>query len=104
MSTHKLPDQAPRTLERAFGQNLDRAALEALAIEGYRSAKLTVGEVARVLGLSTSLAAQEWLAEHGFAANYSLDDLEADRESLQFSRETVGIVVNKPPSKSSPII
>jgi predicted HTH domain antitoxin len=82
MSTLHLPNEASATLERAFGPNLDRAALEALAIEGYRAAKLTAGEVARVLGLETSLAAQTWLAEHGVEANYSIEDLRADRENL----------------------
>ena len=75
-----LPREASRTLERAFGGNLDRAALEALAIEGYRM--LSASEVARVLGLETSLAAQKWLTEHGVEANSSLDDLERDRETL----------------------
>jgi hypothetical protein len=82
MSIFHLPIEASETLERAFGPNLDRAALEALAIEGYREAKLTSGEVARVLGLETSLAAQAWLAAHGVEANYSIKDLHADRESL----------------------
>ena len=82
MSTLHLPSEASETLERAFGSNLDRAALEALAIEGYRTAKLTAGEVARVIGLETSLAAQKWLADHGVEANYSLEDLRADREDL----------------------
>jgi len=70
------------TLERAFGPELDRAALEALAIEGYRTARLTAGEVAKVLGLETSIQAQAWLARRGVEANYPLDDLVADRESL----------------------
>jgi predicted HTH domain antitoxin len=82
MSTLHLPNEASETLERAFGPNLDRAALEALAIEGYRMAKLTAGEVARVLGLETSLAAQTWLASHGVEANYSMEDLTADRNNL----------------------
>lgn len=82
MSTLKLPDEASQTLGRAFGHDLDRAALEALAIEGYRSAKLSVGEVAHVLRLETSLTAQKWLTEHGVEPNYSLDDLLTDREDL----------------------
>ena len=82
MSTVHLPNEASETLERAFGPNLDRAVLEALTIEGYRAAKLSAGEVARVLGLETSLAAQKWLADHGVEANYSIEDLHADRENL----------------------
>ena len=44
MSTLNLPLDASQTLQRAFGPDLDRAAVEALAIEGYRTAKLTAGE------------------------------------------------------------
>jgi predicted HTH domain antitoxin len=82
MATLNLPLDATETLQRAFGPDLDRAAVEALAIEGYRTAKLTAGEVARILGLDTSLAAQSWLAQHGVELNYSAEDLQADRESL----------------------
>ena len=82
MSSLNLSTDASQTLQRAFGQDLDRAALEALAFEGYRTARLTAGEVARVLGLETSIAAQAWLAQHGVELNYSLDDLHADREAL----------------------
>lgn len=82
MSTLNLSTQASQTLKRAFGPDLDRAAIEALAVEGYRAGKLTAGEVARVLGLETSIAAQEWLARRGVELNYSLEDLCADRETL----------------------
>ncbi|RJP37984.1 MAG: UPF0175 family protein [Phycisphaerales bacterium] len=77
-----LPSTCEETLKRAFGADLDQAALEALAIEGYRTAKLTAGEVARILGLDTSIAAQEWLAQRGIPLNYALEDLEADRHTL----------------------
>lgn len=82
MSTLNLPSDASQTLKRAFGPDLDRAAVEALAIEGYRTGRLTAGEVARILGLETSIAAQAWLSQHGVEHNYSLDDLEADRAAL----------------------
>lgn len=71
------------TLRRAFGDRLDSAALEALAIEAYRSAKLTAGEVAILLGLETSIAAQAWLAQRGIPLNYSIEDLDADRIALE---------------------
>ncbi len=82
MATLNLPSDASQTLQRAFGPDLDRAAVEALAIEGYRTARLTAGEVARILGLETSIAAQTWLARHGVELNYSAEDLQADRETL----------------------
>ncbi len=82
MIAFNVPSSIEPTLRRAFGDDLDRAALEALAIEGYRSAKLTAGEVATLLGLETSIQAQDWLARRGIALNYALDDLQADREAL----------------------
>lgn len=82
MSTLHLTFEASETLRRAFGPDLDRAAVEALAIEGYRTAKLSAGEVARILGLETSLAASAWLSQHGIELNYTLDDLNDDRKSL----------------------
>lgn len=82
MTTLNVPVMIADTLRRAFGPDLDRAAVEALAMEGYRNGKFSCGDVAAVLGFSTSLEAQRWLAERGVPLNYTLDDLEADRASL----------------------
>lgn len=82
ISTPALSQEAQAALQQAFGPDLQRAALEALAIEGYRTGRLTAGEVARILGLETSISAQAWLAEQGVDHNYSLDDLESDRAAL----------------------
>jgi len=82
MQTLKISPQAAQTLERVFGPDLDRSAVEALAIEGYRTAKLTAGEVAKVLGLETSIEAYAWLGRHGVGVNYSLEDLAEDRATL----------------------
>ena len=82
MARLNVPVDASETLRRAFGTDLDRAALEALAIEGYRTARLTAGEVARVLGLETSIAAQTWLAQRGVEPNYDADDFKADIDDL----------------------
>lgn len=82
MVAFNIPPSIEPTLRRAFGDDLQRAAIEALAIEAYRSAKLSVGEIATLLGLETSLQAQAWLASRGVAMNYSLSDLESDRAAL----------------------
>jgi len=82
MQTLQVTAEIGETLRRAFGQDLDRAAIEALAIEGYRSARLSAGEVARILGLATSIEAVDWLAHRGVPMNYSLEDLEKDRAAL----------------------
>jgi predicted HTH domain antitoxin len=79
--TIELPETSERTLEQAFGKDLNRAALEALAIEGYRTGKLSIGEVARVLEMG-AIEAQVWLGKRGVPMNYSLEDLSTDRKTL----------------------
>ena len=82
MQVQSNTPEVEQTLQRAVGEDLNRAALESLAIEGYRTGKLTAGEVAKIVGLDTSLEAQDWLAQRGLPLNYSLEDLEADRAAL----------------------
>lgn len=62
--------------------DLSRAALEALAIESYRSERLSLGAVAEMLGLSV-LEAEEFLKRRRVDLRYTLDDFEADRASLK---------------------
>ena len=82
MTVVHLPGASAAAFQRAFGEDLDRAALEALTIEGYRTGKLSLGEVTQVLELETTIAAQQWLGERGVLLNYSLSELEADRATL----------------------
>lgn len=77
-----IPDDKEPTLRRAWGADLDRAALEALLIEGYRTGKLSAAEVGRLLELDDRWAVNQWLAEHNVPLNYSRDDLDADRRTL----------------------
>lgn len=76
-----IPHDVEETLRAAWG-DLDRAATEALIIESYRTGKLSIGEVARLLGVPTRFDAEQWLGRRGVNWNYSLEDLEADRETL----------------------
>ncbi len=78
-----IPDEAERLLREAFGVSLDRATLEALAIEGYRSGKFGVPQVRQVLGLADRWEAERWLGERGVSMNYTLEDLEDDRASIE---------------------
>lgn len=77
-----IPQDAEQALRDAWGSDLDRAALEALVIEGYRSGKFGGGMVRRLLGLESRWDAERWLAERGVCLNYTLPDLEADRRTL----------------------
>ncbi|MDX2199065.1 MAG: UPF0175 family protein [Phycisphaerae bacterium] len=78
----KIPDEAEQTLRQAWGDTLDRAALEALAIEGYRTGRLSSAEVGDLLGLADRWTVARWLGERHVPLNYTADDLEADRRTL----------------------
>ncbi len=51
----ELPDDIAEALRSS---DLSRSALEAIAIEGYRSEKLGRGQVQRILGFSTPIEGQ----------------------------------------------
>ena len=53
-----IPKGIEAQLEAAFGHDLAKAALEALAIEGYRTERLSLGQVAELLSVSTAEADQ----------------------------------------------
>ena len=78
----EISDDAHRALNEAWGQDLSRAALEALSIEGYRTGKLSRHDVQTLLGFQNRWETEEWLGSHGVCMNYSLEDLEADRATL----------------------
>ncbi len=77
-----ISPEAEVALRNALGSDLGQQALEALAIEGYRSGKLSSAEVGRLLGLVDRWATNKWLADRNVPLNYSIDDLEADRRTL----------------------
>jgi predicted HTH domain antitoxin len=60
-----------------------RAALEALAIEGYRAGELSESEVREMLGYETRMEVHALLRQHDVYLHYSPDDLEEDRESAR---------------------
>jgi predicted HTH domain antitoxin len=75
--TLDIPDEIGAALAAA-GQDVSRAALEAIALEGYRSDRLTSAEVRRLLGFETRMEVDEFLKRHGADMHYTLDDLEND--------------------------
>ncbi len=60
------------------GQDLARTLLEAIALEGYRSGKLTEAEVRQLLGYQTRMEVDGFLKEHGIYLEYTLEDLERE--------------------------
>ncbi len=64
--------------------NLSRTALEAIALEGYRSDRLTGFQVMEMLDLETRLELDAFLKAHHIDLEYSFEDLERERIDLDF--------------------
>lgn len=74
----------PGELLSALGiseRDLSRTALEALALEAYRTRKISAAQLRRLLGLPTRMAVDAFLKEHGVELEYGLEDLERDRDT-----------------------
>jgi hypothetical protein len=78
--TLDIPDELAAQIVSG-GESLSRAALEALAVEGYRTERLSEFEIRRLLGYETRMEVHAFLKEHGAWLHYSAADLERDRES-----------------------
>lgn len=79
--TVRIPDDLVDRLGTAG--ELERRALEALALEEYKRGHLTKPELRRLLGFGTRDALDGFLKAHDVFEPYSLDDLERDREDLK---------------------
>ncbi len=74
----------PEDVAKVFlnnGENLEREVLEATAIKGYREGKLSHAQVGRMLNFSR-FETDDFLKAHDVALNYSIEDLEQDRQTL----------------------
>ena len=78
--TFDLPENVEGELRRQLG-DLGQAAKEALAVESYRQGKISLGQLADMLGMAV-IAADRWLAARHVAIGYSRGDLEEDRKTL----------------------
>jgi len=63
--------------------DLPRRALEALAVEAFRSGRLTQPELRRLLELPTRQALDAFLKSHDIYIPYTVDDLDRDRNDLR---------------------
>lgn len=77
-----LPPDVQRDMEGLF-ENIGQSAKEAFIIQGYRDRRFGIGIVRRLLGVSTRREAEQWLTDHHVCTNYSVDDLNDDRQTLQ---------------------
>lgn len=77
----ELPADVENDLRKELG-DLSEAAKEVFLIENYRAGRLSVGNIAAILGFDTKYQAEQWLGRHGVTCNYGLAELEADRRTL----------------------
>jgi hypothetical protein len=75
--TLNLPEDIARHLA-SHGDDPARAALEALALESYRSRTLSEEQIRRMLGYESRVEVHGFLKAHGVYLNYTADDLRAD--------------------------
>jgi hypothetical protein len=76
-----IPDDMVQRLTLP-GQDPARTALEAMAIEGYRSGALTARQTRLLLGFEARCELDGFLKAHNvWEHSYSLEDLELDRRT-----------------------
>jgi len=80
--TVDIPDDLAIQLTKAGG-DLSRRALEALAAEEYKHDRLSEPELQRLLGIETSFQLDEFLKAHDVWIEYTREDAERERQSLE---------------------
>lgn len=83
----QIADDIARVIQR-WQPDLSQAALEALALQGYRSKHLSESQVRRLLGFRTRLQVHAFLKAHDVHLTYSIQELENDLESLKRHADT----------------
>ena len=79
--TIDIPDTMDDSLQQQFGGNLPQAAKEAMAISWYQAEKLSIGQVAELLGISI-YQAEGLMKSHHVESPFSLEDFQRDRGTL----------------------
>jgi len=79
--TLSIPDELARLLGST--DEVERRAVEALALEEYKLGHLTKPELRRLLGFGTRAKLDEFLKAHEVFEPYTLEDLERERRDLE---------------------
>jgi hypothetical protein len=80
--TVRIPDELASRMS-ATGGDLSRRALEALALEEFKSGRITRPELRRLLGFGTRYQLDGFLKSHDVYEDYTMDDFEQDRDALK---------------------
>lgn len=78
--TISIPDRF--VIGQAVGGDISRQMVEAYAIENYRQERMSLGQIAELLGFSID-EANGFLKKHNVPLNYGFDDLAEDRRSVE---------------------
>ena len=79
--TLRIPDELARLLGNTG--DIERRALEALALEEFKLGHLSRADLRRLLGFGTRAKLDQFLTAHEVFGTYTLDDLERERRDLQ---------------------
>ncbi len=75
--TLALPDEWVQAVP-----NTEQAALEGVAVEGYRLGKFSMSQVGKLMGTSR-WEAEQMLARHGFRWEMTIEEIEQDVQTLR---------------------
>jgi predicted HTH domain antitoxin len=79
----EIPDEVAQKLSQD-GHDPARAALEGIAIEGYRSGALTAGQTHELLGFGTRYELDGFLKSHNVMEGaYDIEDYEQDCQTIE---------------------
>ena len=84
--TIDLPSDIEANLRQRWN-DLTRHALEALAVDGYRSRVLSRAQVRRMLGFETREQVDAFMATAGVPFDYSIEDFEHDAATSEHLQE-----------------
>jgi predicted HTH domain antitoxin len=90
--TLDLPDDISAVFEGRW-PDLPRQALEALAVEAYRTGALTESQVRRLLNLETRFEVHALLKDHRVPLRYKETDFEDDLAAHRAGRHSSGLML-----------
>ena len=81
--TIQIPDDLAGRLATVGDGDLSRRALEGFALEEYKTGRMTQPEIRRLLGFETGDQLDGFLKAHDVWIDYTMEDLEREREGLR---------------------
>ena len=78
-----IPDDIAEDIRKANGQDIARHILEAYVIQAHQQRELGTAQLRRLLGFETRYELEDFLAPHNIPRNYTLADLEHNRETVR---------------------